>query len=304
MFDHPYSYDAILAASEKIHWRVEDLIGDDKPLDFGRPFLPETLARVQSLPWLSAAEQRALNHVRGHTYLYIFGLVEEFILPFVLDHARTHLHSDDYRVRALLQFAAEEAKHIHLFRRFSAEFERGFGFSCGKVGPPREIARAVLSHHPLGVALAILQIEWMTQAHYLESVKDDQDLAPQFKSLLRHHWMEEAQHAKIDTIVIDTLADACTPEEIDRAVDDYGKIGALLDGGLTTQAEFDVDSFVRRSGRTFTADEREALRAVQRQATRWTFLGSGMSHRNFLSTIGALRPAAREAVEQMVPTFS
>ena len=39
----------------------------------------------------------------------------------------------------------------------------------------------------------------MTQLHYLDSVKDDGDLDPLFKSLLRHHWMEEAQHAKLDT---------------------------------------------------------------------------------------------------------
>ena len=40
---------------------------------------------------------------------------------------------------------------------------------------------AVLSHSPLGVALVILGIEWMTQKHYLESVRDDEDLDPQFK---------------------------------------------------------------------------------------------------------------------------
>ncbi len=37
------------------------------------------------------------------------------------------LHGDDYRVRALLRFAGEEAKHIHLFKRFGEEFARGFG---------------------------------------------------------------------------------------------------------------------------------------------------------------------------------
>src|SRR5262249_7290305 len=49
MNTHGYTYQATLAASERIHWRVEDLIGDDKRLDFSRPFLPESLARVESL---------------------------------------------------------------------------------------------------------------------------------------------------------------------------------------------------------------------------------------------------------------
>ena len=66
--------------------------------------------------------------------------------------------------------------------------------NCETIGPPEEIGKAVLSHSPLGVALVILGIEWMTQKHYLESVRNDEDLDPQFKSLLRHHWMEEAQH--------------------------------------------------------------------------------------------------------------
>ena len=29
-----------------------------------------------------------LNQIRGHEYLAMFGLVEEFILPYVVDHAR------------------------------------------------------------------------------------------------------------------------------------------------------------------------------------------------------------------------
>ena len=126
----------------------------------------------------------------------MFGLVEEFILPFVLDHARPRLAGDDYRTRALLQFASEEAKHIQLFKRFRAEFDAGFGHPCEVIGPPEAIATAVLAHSPLAVALLTLHIEWMVQRHYLECIKDDQELDPQFKSLLKHHWMEEAQHAK------------------------------------------------------------------------------------------------------------
>jgi hypothetical protein len=71
----------------------------------------------------------------------------------------------------LLQFAGEEAKHIHLFKRFREEFELGFGSSCSVIGPPEAVAQAVLAHDPLSVALTILHIEWMTQRHYIESVR-------------------------------------------------------------------------------------------------------------------------------------
>lgn len=298
------TYREVLRAAEAIHWRVEDLIGGAKRLDFTKAFLPEHLARTSDLDFLGEGERRVLNQVRGHAYLAIFGLVEEFILPFVLDHARPQLGGDDERVRALLQFASEEAKHIHLFRRFRHEFESGFGVRCDVIGPPEAVARAVLAHHPLAVALIILHIEWMTQRHYVDSVKDDGALDPQFKSLLRHHWMEEAQHAKLDTLMVESLAAACAPEEIDRAVDEYLEIGAFLDEGLAAQVELDLASFTAATGRCLAGAERERAAQVQHQANRWTYLGSGMSHPRFLETLGHLRPRAAERIADLAPVFS
>ena len=298
-----YTYQVTLAASEKIRWRVEDIIGNDKRLDFTKPFLPESLARVGSFDFLSPAERRTFNQIRGYGYLCLFGLVEEFILPFVLDHARPQLQRDDYQVRAFLQFASEEAKHIHLFRRFREEFESGFHSPCAVIGPPSEIARVVLAHHPLAVALTILQIEWMTQRHYIDSVEKNQELDPQFKSLLKHHWMEEAQHAKLDTLMVEALAEACGEQEMKDAIEGYVEIGQFLDGGLMQQVEFDLESLTRSITRELSEGEREKVREVQRRATRWTFLGSGMTHENFLSTLSRLDPAARERVERMAPAF-
>ena len=123
---HNYSYESALTASSRINWKVEDIIGGQKKLDFTKPFLPESLAQVNNLAFLTPAEKTTLNQIRGHEYLSMFGLVEEFILPYVVDHARPQLSGDDYRARALLGFAGEEAKHIHLFKRFREEFEEGF----------------------------------------------------------------------------------------------------------------------------------------------------------------------------------
>lgn len=299
-----YSYQETLQTSEKSNWRVEDLIGGDKRLDFTRPFLPESLARLDSMNFLSSEEKILLNQIRGYGYLYTFGLVEEFILPFVLDHVRTQLNVDDYRTRALLHFAGEEAKHIQLFKAFAADFKQGFVTYCETIGPPEEIGRAVLSHHPLGVALVILQIEWMTQMHYLDSVRDDNVLDSQFKSLLRHHWMEEAQHTKLDTLMVQALSDNCSPAEIERGFADYAAIGAIVDGGLQQQVKFDLQSFQRASGRLLCPAEQQQFRSIQLQALRWTFLGSGMTHPNFLATVDELDPAARTRIETMASTFS
>ncbi|MFT4046914.1 MAG: hypothetical protein QM661_09490 [Solimonas sp.] len=68
---HSYTYSATLDASLKVNWRVDDLIGDDKPLDFTKPFLPDALVHVNELDFLSEKERLVLNHIRGATYLHI-----------------------------------------------------------------------------------------------------------------------------------------------------------------------------------------------------------------------------------------
>jgi hypothetical protein len=301
--DHGYSYQAALAAAQKVNWRIEDIIGGDKRLDFSKPFMPEMLARVAGMDFLTPDEQRILNQVRGHAYLSIFGLVEEFILPFVLDHARPQLEGDDYQTRAFLQFASEEAKHIHLFKRFREEFQQGFATDCAVIGPPSEIAKAVLSHQPLAVALLILHIEWSSQSHYLEGIRDDQQLDPQFKSLLKHHWMEEAQHARLDTLMVEALAESLTEHQIESAVDEYLEMGSFLDNGLRMQTQFDLEAFELATGRKLIYSERARFLEIQHQANRWTYIGSGMIHPNFLATLERLQPAARARIEQIAPAF-
>lgn len=305
MIGHAFSFEAALADALKVGWCVDDLIGGDKRLDFSKPFLPESLASVRSLTSLSAREQLLLNQIRGNSYLYLFGFVEEFILPFVLDEARSVVPGGDpFEVRALLAFADEEAKHIHLFQRFAEEFAAGFKTPCGVVGPASEIAKVVLSHSRLGVALLTLHLEWMTQAHYLYSVKDDEDLDPQFKSLLRHHWMEEAQHAKLDTLLVEKLARSGGPEAIVRALSDFGAMGFAIDGLLQQQVELDLVALETASGRTLESAERQEIAAVQVRGYRYTFLVSGLLQKNFLATVEKLSPGASDSMRAMARALS
>lgn len=300
---HGYTYQGALAASERIGWKIDDIIGGEKKLDFSKPFLPESLAQVQQLSFLTPQEQVSLNQIRGHEYLSMFGLVEEFILPYVVDHAQEKISGDDYQVRALLQFAGEEAKHIHLFKRFRDEFETGFGTECGFIGPAKDVTNFVLSHSPLAVGIAILHIEWMTLRHYIEGVRDNQDLDPQFRSLLKHHWMEESQHTKLDTLMIDELAANSTPAEVDEAFKGYAEIGAFLDNGLKQQAELNVESFVKATRKSLSKAERQQMTEAVLRGMRWTYLGTGMTHPNFLNTVESIKPEARQQLEQMAPAF-
>ena len=165
------------------------------------------------------------------------------------------------------------------------------------------MAKAVLSHQPLAVALVILHIEWMTQRHYIEAIKDNQSMDPQFKSLLRHHWMEEAQHAKLDTLMVEALSEGMSAGEIEKAVDEYLEIGGFLDEGVRQQTIFDLEAFERATGRNLSDEEREEFIRVQHQANRWTYLGTGITHPNFLGTLGNLSAEQRKRIEEIAPAF-
>src|SRR3954466_468775 len=299
---HNFNYEATLASSIRAQWQLDDVLRDDQELDFSRNFMPESLARTAALDSLNPFEQRILNQISAHQYLSIFGGVEEFILPFVLDHARPHLLGDDWRVRAILNFASEEAKHIHLFKRFHEAFVRGFPVECQVIGPSEAIGAEVLRHAPLAVGLVILMIEWMTQQHYLGSIRDDGDLDPLFKSLMKHHWMEEAQHAKLDTLIVDALAEGRSEEQIDKAIDEFFEIGGFLDEGLRQQAHFNMDALEHVIGRKL--DNRADVISQQHQAARWTYIGSGMVHERFKATLESLSPRAAKRIAEAAPTFA
>jgi uncharacterized OsmC-like protein len=285
-------YGRVLAAAERVDWRIEDVLPEGTRFDFARPFLPEELTGAGALGFLDAGEQLALGHVRAAGYLGIFGIVEEMILPFVVAHTKTAALGDLTPVRALLRFAAEEAKHIELFRRFRATFDRDFGGACGLIGPADAFAQAVLAHPPLAVALAILHIEWMTQRHWLDAVHGDEGLEPAFKRLLRYHWMEEAQHARLDGLLARELAAGLAPAEIEAAVDGYLAIVALLDGALGQQVELDLEGLARRTGRTLGAGEARRFRVAQRASMRRVYLISGMTHPQLVAALEAIAPGA------------
>jgi P-aminobenzoate N-oxygenase AurF len=300
---HDFNYEATLASSLRAQWQLDDVLKADQELDFSRKFMPESLVRISALDSLNPFEQRILNQIAAHQYLSIFGIVEEFILPFVVDHARTELTgTDDYRVRAILNFAGEEAKHIQLFKRFHNAFVRGFPVECQMIGPSEAIGAEILRHDPLAVSLVILMIEWMSQQHYLGSIRDDGDIDPLFKSLLKNHWMEEAQHAKLDTLIVEALAEGKSEEHIDKAVDEFFEIGAFLDEGLKQQAGFNLDALERAIGRRL--DDREPIEQQQHQAARWTYIGSGMVHERFQATLKDLSARAAERIAEAAPLFA
>jgi hypothetical protein len=116
--------------------------------------------------------------------------------------------------------------------------------------------------------------------------------------------MEEAQHAKLDTLMVEALADDRDEAGIATAVDGYFEIGAFLDNGLKAQAGLNLDALEEATGRAIEEGRRVALLERQHQALRWTYLGSGLTHPKFAATVAAMSPAAGERVAAAAPLFS
>jgi hypothetical protein len=268
-------------------WTVEDCFRG-RDFDFARPFLPERIAGVDPIGCLGDNEKRLLNQIRGNSYCHIFAFVEEYIVPLVMDRARSDVYGDETRLWSLLRFAEEEVKHQEMLCRAVAQFQAGFGVECGLVPGREEVARVVLDVSPLAALLLTSMIEWFTQLHYTEHVRDRTELDELFRDILRFHWIDESRHARMDSLLIDEVAGELSIDEREQAIDQLLGLGGAVDGLLAQQVELDIDALGQAAGRTFTDDERDEIHTHQRRAYRWTFLVSGLEHPNFVRIVDRL----------------
>ena len=287
MLSHNYTYQECLDNSKRVSWLEDDVLAD-KNFDFSKRFLPNRLTGVDEIGCLSENEKRQLNQIMGNGYCHIFAFVEEFIIPTVTEEVMKDVYGDEVRARSLLRFAEEELKHQELFRKSVELFGQGFGSECGLIPGREEVAKVVRSKSKLAVMILTAIIEWFTQLHYIEHVRDDSDLDGLFRDLLRFHWMEEAQHAKLDTLLIGEVAEQLTLEERETAIDEVLELGGAIDGLLAQQIGLNIEALEKVTGRTFTAAEKEEITTKTQRAWRWTFLVSGLEHPNVVKAIGEL----------------
>ncbi len=296
--DISYSYGSVIRHSERVTWRIEELFPAGTQIAFDRPHLPEVLAGTELIGCLHKEERLHLNHIRGYSYMNLFGFVEEFIIAQVVRHAEAEMFGDHDAIRALLRFAEEELKHQQLFQLYCDAFRRDFGAPARVLDSAAQVADVILGHSPLAVLLITLHIEVMTQQHYVGCVKDNASLDPLFTNLLKHHWLEEAQHAKIDVLEMRRLVEEADQTAIDAGVEQYFEILEAFDGLLGQQVEMDLDSLAAKTGRAFSDGEKAEIRRVQLTSYRNDFLLMGMENPMFVSAIRSLSPAVDVRLSQ------
>jgi hypothetical protein len=296
-----FDYASCIKNSEKVAWRLEDVLPDDARLDYGRPFLPAALSGEGRVPGLPEPTARRLNQISGYAYLNLFAFVEEYIIDAAMRQAADEVHGDHTALRALLRFGEEEVKHQQLFQRAMALLQRTFGSEVDVLGDAAAVAGVILSKDPLAVMLVTLHLEIMTQEHYTESVRDDERIDPLFRSMLKHHWLEEAQHARIDALEVAKLTNAGTPEQIDRAFGDYLDVIGAFDGLLAMQAKMDIENLRRAVGPDFDA---AAVEAAQYAAYRNTFILMGMRNRQFIEYTNKVSPEGAKRIADKAATLA
>jgi hypothetical protein len=282
-----YSYEECLQTAYRVNWRIGDVMGTQQ-FDRTRRWLPSALSGVDRISALTAEEKTKLTHVEMGAYAHLFGYVEEFIAPRMLSLAQDFQIDNRAAFDALVNFAAEEVKHMNLFREMRSRVDQAIGFPLALIGNERAVARVVLEKNTGAVLLLTSAIEWFTQLHYLSAFKNDEGLDPFTKHIFRHHWLEEAQHAKLDHLETLRAFDAMTPTEKDTAIDDLIGLVAAVDGLLGQQAVLDIQNLERYLGRALSDAQRHDVRRGVLRAKRYAFIESGVTHPNFMALFGAV----------------
>ena len=183
---------------------------------------------------------------------------------------------------------------MSLFREVRASVDGTLGFPLALLPGAPDVARAVLSKNTGAVLLLTSAIEWLTQQHYLCCFESDDSLDPFTKHIFKSHWLEEAQHARMDHLETLRAFRAMSVAERDRAIDDLIELLSAMDGLLQTQAQLDVDNLQACLWRRLSQAEQQQIRLGVLAAKRFTFIESGVTHPNFRDLLGLVATPAQQ----------
>jgi hypothetical protein len=281
-------YARAVQTSKRVRWEIEEDVIRGRRFDIAQKFLPDGLALADAFTTLSAGEKRFVSQIQGRTYANVFGLVERFINAKVLELSHDHWFGDQVALEALVRFSDEELKHQALFRRIDAMIgeilPEGYRFDVDS----NAVAHVVLGKSTWAVLALTLDIELFTQLHYRQSIDPDAELSELFKDVFLYHWREESQHAILDELEWMRHDAELTPEQRDRAVDEFIGLVAAVDGILQAQATADAGYFAAVCGRTVEAGEARAIAAAFLKAYRWQYIHSGAQHPHFGKVLSSL----------------
>jgi hypothetical protein len=303
MVTHNYTFRNVLDNSKRVAWQEDDVL-NGRRFDLSKRFLPNRLSGVDEIDCLNEEEKRKLNQIMGNAYCHLFAFVEEFIVPTATEAALHNPYGDEVRQRSLVRFSEEELKHQEMFRRSIGLFNEQFGVTPQLIPGREEVAGVVRSKSKFAVLLLIDIIEWFVQLHYTEHVLDKTDLDGLFRNLLKHHWLDEAQHAKIATMLIAELVEDMPLTEREAAIDEVTELGGAIDDLLQQQIALNIEALSMATGRMFSEPESKEISDKTLHAWRWTFLVSGLGHPNVVKLVEEITEESSAKIRSVAQALS
>jgi len=282
-----FRYARCITASKRVRWTVEEVI-QGRTFDMTQNFLPKGFAKTAEFPSLSSEEIRFISQIQGRTYANMFGLLERYVNAKILELSQDHWFGNQTKLEALVRFSDEEIKHQQLFRRIekmiASAMPEGYDFTP----QPNPVAKMVLGKGTWAVLGLTLMVELVTQAHYRESIAQDENLSPLYRDVFRYHWLEECQHAILDELEWRRENVKLDASERDGAVDELIELAGAIDGILQDQAAADAVYFGMTVGRPVAPNEMAEIAAGFLKAYRWQYIFSGAENARFAKVIREL----------------
>jgi len=295
-------YAKCIEASKRVRWDIDRDVIRGRTFDLDEKFLPDALSFCDRLGFLSADERRLLGQIQGRTYANMFGLVERYIGAKMAEVMRGHALGDQVAFEALVRFTDEELKHQALFRRIealtAAQMPAGYHFAPD----PDQVAEFVLGKSTWAVLALTCHIELFSQAHYRQSIGDDNGVSALFKDVFLFHWKEESQHAILDELEWVREDAKLTAEERSAAVTDLIALVGGVDAMLQDQAMHDARYFDALCGPFAEDGKRKAIEDTVLAAYRWQYILSGAQHPHFVELLQKL--CAPQDVERIVASLA
>ena len=287
-------YAKCIEVSKRLRFDIERDVIRGRKLDFSTKFLPDGLARMDALAFLSAGEKRLASQIQGRTYANMFGLVERFIAPKILEVSRDHALGDQTAFEALVRFTDEELKHQELFRRMERLAAEGMPGGYSFLPQPNDVAAAVLGKSSWAVLALICHIELFVLAHYRQAIEPDAALSGLWKDVFTFHAREESQHAILDELEWMRENERLDAAQRDQGVDDLIALVGAVDGILQTQAAADAQYFIAVT-RNFPKEQSGRIGKAFLDAYRWQYIVSGVKDERFNQILGGMINAEQVA---------
>lgn len=230
--------------SERVTWKISEVLPDDYVFNFERPFAPSLLSGEGDLQFLNDRDRLIFSQIWGPTYLNLFAFVEEYITLFALNLATESTFKEALKFRAYVRFSEEEIKHQTLFRKYVKMFNESFIGPCSFIENSQEVASLILSNSKLCVLLLTYHLEIVTQDHYKTCIDPVEDIDEKFKEILKKHWLEEVQHAKIDLMKLEDEFFERGEDEFLNSIDEYFNILELFVNVIREQVKLSYQSFL------------------------------------------------------------